>query len=246
MSETEISPFDPAPIPPRDETFWGWHDFILFASITVLSLGVAMLAGAGIHHLFNVSEARMNIVMMLGQMAAYGVAFTALKFMFQAEYGEPLLESLHWLPTRINGVRLMMLGLSLAVVVAMLSTLMSIKQLDNPMTRLLSDRTTAIVVAVLSVTIGPLAEELAFRGLLQPLLVRSVGVIPGIAVTSLLFGAMHLQQYGAWQSVLLISVAGAGFGAMRQWTGSTKASTIMHAGYNSALFVLFFAQKTHS
>jgi hypothetical protein len=245
VSETEITPFESAPVPQKGETFWGWHDFVLFASITVLSLGVAMLAGAGIHHLFHVSEARMNIVMMLGQMAAYGLAFLALKFMFQAEYGEPLLESLHWLPTPIAAVRLMLMGLALAVVIALLSTLMNIKQLDNPMTRLLSDRPTAIVIAVLSVTLGPLAEELAFRGLLQPLVIRSVGVIPGIAATSLLFGAMHLQQYGAWQSVVLISLAGAGFGTMRYWTGSTKASAFMHAGYNSALFILFFAQKSH-
>ena len=90
MSETDITPFDSAPVPQKGEVFWGWHDFVLFASLTVLSLGAAMLCGAGIHYYFHVSEARMNIVMMLGQIAAYGVAFTALKYMFQVEYGEPL------------------------------------------------------------------------------------------------------------------------------------------------------------
>jgi membrane protease YdiL (CAAX protease family) len=245
VSEIQITPFDSAPVPQKGETFWGWHDFVLFASLTVLSLGVAMLCGAGIHSYFHVSEARMNIVMMLGQMAAYGVAFAALKYMFRAEYGEPLLESLHWLATRIDPGRLLLIGFAQAILIALLSTLMSIRQLDNPMNRLLADHPTAIVVAILSVTVGPVAEELAFRGLLQPLLIRSVGVIPGIAATSLLFGFMHFQQYGAWQSVVLISLAGAGFGFMRQWTGSTKASALMHAGYNSALFILFFAQKAH-
>jgi membrane protease YdiL (CAAX protease family) len=75
------------------------------------------------------------------------------------------------------------------------------------------------------------------------MLTRAVGVVPGILATSLLFGAMHLAQYGAWQSVVLITLAGAGFGAMRHWTGSTRASAIMHAGYNSALFLLFFTQR---
>jgi membrane protease YdiL (CAAX protease family) len=36
--------------------------------------------------------------------------------------------------------------------------------------------------------------------------------------------------------VVLISLAGAAFGWMRQATGSTRASTIMHAAYNALFF----------
>jgi len=111
------------------------------------------------------------------------------------------------------------------------------------MSRLMADRPTATVLAVLAVTIAPVAEELAFRGLLQPLMIRLAGVVPGILGTAVLFGAMHFEQYGSWQSVVLVGLAGAGFGAMRHLTGSTKAAAIMHAGYNSALFILFFTQK---
>jgi membrane protease YdiL (CAAX protease family) len=137
----------------------------------------------------------------------------------------------------------MLIGLGQAFAVALVGAFMRIPQMDTPMNRMLADRPTAIVIALLGVTIAPLAEELAFRGLLQPLLIRSVGVVPGILITSIVFGAMHLEQYGAWQSVVLISLAGVGFGAMRHWTGSTRASALMHAGYNSALFILFFSQK---
>lgn len=237
------SPFDQAPVPQKGEIFWGWHDFFLFFFIIVMSLGMAMLASYGIRNLFHVSEVRMNIVLVLGQFAAYGVAFVCLKLMFQAEYGEPLLLSLHWLPTTIEAVRLMLIGLAQAFVIYLLGATMSIPHVDTPMNRLLSDRPTAIVIAILGVAIAPIAEELAFRGLLQPLLIRTIGVAPGILVTSFLFGAMHLEQYGAWQSVLLITMAGAGFGTMRHVTGSTRASAYMHAGYNSALFLLFFSQK---
>lgn len=38
---------------------------------------------------------------------------------------------------------------------------------------------------------GPILEELIFRGLLQPIFVRTLGVSPGIAVTAILFGTMH-------------------------------------------------------
>jgi len=237
------SPFDHAPVPQPGDVFWGWHDFFLFLTITVLALGAMMLGGMGLRHAFKISESHMNIVFVLAQFAAYAIAFTCLKVMFQAEYGEPLLPSLHWLPTPIQPLRLAFMGLGQAVTIALIGAFMNIPHAESPMSRLLSDRPTAIVIALLGVTIAPLAEELAFRGLLQPLLIRTVGVAPGILITSLLFGAMHLEQYGAWQSVVLITLAGAGFGTIRHWTGSTRASVFMHAGYNSALFILFFTQK---
>jgi uncharacterized protein len=237
------SPFDHSPVPEKGDIFWGWHDFFMFFLIVVMSLAMAMLASFGIRQWLHVSELRMNIVFVLGQFAAYGIAFVCLKVMFQAEYGEPLLPSLHWLPARIEGIRLMLIGLAQAFVIALIGATMSIPHMDTPMSRLLSDRPTAIIIAILGVSIAPVAEELAFRGLLQPLLIRSIGVVPGILVSSFLFGAMHLEQYGAWQSVVLITLAGSGFGAMRHFTGSTRASAFMHAGYNSALFLLFFSQK---
>ena len=225
------------------ELFWGWHDFFLFLMITLVALGAAMLGAAGIRHMFHLSETRMNIVFVAGQFAAYGVSFTCLKLMFCAEYGEPLLRSLGWRPSRLLPGTLASIGLGQAFAIAIIGSLMSVPQTENPMTRLMSDRPTSIVLAVLGVTIAPVAEELAFRGLLQPLAIRMVGVLPGILGTAVLFGFMHLGQYESWQSVALIGLAGAGFGAMRHWTGSTRASAIMHAGYNSALFILFFAKK---
>jgi membrane protease YdiL (CAAX protease family) len=241
------APLDQAPPPPADNVFWGWHDVFMFAVVTALALGITMLGGIALKGRYHISEVHMNIVFIVAQFFAYGASFACLKVMFQAEYGAPLLASLNWRPSRIDPARLIFVGLAQAFTIALIGTFMNIPQTENPMNRLLSDRPTAFVIALLGVTVAPLAEELAFRGLLQPLLIRTIGVVPGILATSILFGAMHLEQYGAWQSVVLITLAGAGFGAMRHWTGSTRASTIMHAGYNSALFILFFAQKgTHS
>ena len=242
VGRTPSSASDPLVATPggQDEVFWGWHDFFLFLFIFLVT---ALLAGFGIRQLLHLSEARMNIVLVVGQFAAYGVSFICLKLMFQAEYGEPLLKSLRWLASRMTPATLAAVGLGQAFTIAIISALMSVPQTDNPMTRLMSDGPTSIVLAVFGVTIAPMAEELAFRGLLQPLMIRVIGVIPGILGTAILFGLMHLAQYGTWQSVALIALAGAGFGAMRQWTGSTQASAIMHAGYNSTLFILFFTQK---
>jgi membrane protease YdiL (CAAX protease family) len=251
-SEPDTTPPEPDPLfasyqpvrsPQKGEIFWGWHDFFLFIFVTVMSLAMAMLAGIGIRRLFHLSEAHMNIVFVIAQFAAYGVAFACLKLMFRAEYGQPLLESLHWWPSGIEPARLALIGLGQAFTIAMIGAFMSVPKMDTPMNRLLADRPTAIVIAILGATVAPIAEELAFRGLLQPLLIRAIGAAPGILITALLFGAMHFEQYGAWQSVVLITLAGVGFGVMRHWTGSTRAAAFMHAGYNSALFLLFFTQR---
>jgi membrane protease YdiL (CAAX protease family) len=184
------TPFEPPlpepPLPEKEDVFWGWHDICLFIFITVMSLGLAMLASYGVKHLFHVTELRMNIVFVLGQFAAYAIAFTCLRAMFLAEYGEPLLLSLHWLPARVEATRLILFGLGQAFVIAMIGALMRVPHTETPMNKLLADRPTAIVIAILGVTLAPLAEELAFRGLLQPLMVRTLGVFPGILLTSLL------------------------------------------------------------
>jgi len=55
---------------------------------------------------------------------------------------------------------------------------------------------------------------------------------------------MHLQEYGySWRHGLLITMAGAGFGWMRQRTGSTKAAALMHATYNCVFFLLLAVQQ---
>jgi membrane protease YdiL (CAAX protease family) len=42
---------------------------------------------------------------------------------------------------------------------------------------------------------------------------------------------------------VLISGAGAAFGWMRHATGSTKASTLMHAAYNAVFFIALWLSK---
>ena len=129
-----------------------------------------------------------------------------------------------------------------AVMVA--SVLMRTPDIDSPMKALLSDPVSVVMIAVIGTTLAPVCEEIVFRGFLQPLLVRSLGVAPGILLAAMAFGLMHFQEYGySWRHALLISGAGAAFGWMRQRTGSTKAAAVMHAAYNGVFFLLLAAQQ---
>jgi membrane protease YdiL (CAAX protease family) len=112
------------------------------------------------------------------------------------------------------------------------------------MKELLSDPVSIALIAVFGTTLGPVCEELVFRGFLQPLLVRSLGAVAGIFATAVPFGLLHLQQYGfSWRHGLLITCAGAAFGWMRHTTGSTRASTLMHAAYNGLFFLVLLTQR---
>jgi len=53
-----------------------------------------------------------------------------------------------------------------------------------------------LLIGVFGVTIGPLCEELIFRGFLMPLLTRSFGALPASAA-AVPFALMHGEEY-AW------------------------------------------------
>jgi membrane protease YdiL (CAAX protease family) len=92
------------------------------------------------------------------------------------------------------------------------------------------------------VSVGPVFEEVVFRGFMQPLFARTFGAAAGVLLAALPFGLLHLQQYGFnWQQGLLITLAGAAFGWVRHRSGSTRTAAIMHAAYNSTVFLAVLA-----
>jgi len=164
--------------------------------------------------------------------------------MFRVLYDRPFWRSLGWTPIRMPVMWVILCGMMTAVLVAVASSLIHTPTGDNPMTRLMETRADVLVMGVLGITLGPLCEELVFRGFLQPLLVRSLGAAPGIVLAAVPFGLLHLQEYGnSWRHALIIAMAGAAFGWMRQATGSTKAAAIMHAAYNSLFFIALLTEK---
>jgi len=86
------------------------------------------------------------------------------------------------------------------------------------------------------------AEELLFRGLLQPLLARVWGGAIAVAVAALGFAAVHFA--GGWRdpiSLVNIVLAGAWFGLLAWRTGGLAASVMAHFGYNWSEEMLFGA-----
>lgn len=88
-----------------------------------------------------------------------------------------------------------------------------------------------------------LVEEVAFRGVLQALLVRRWGTGRGIVLGSLLFGLWHVPP--VWSdgpgtvagTLVATTVAGLAFGWLRERSGSLAAPALAHVATNSGALV---------
>jgi len=224
------------------EAFWSYQDLAIFLGLALpCLLGGALLVKAALL-LFYVSTPHKALELLPGQFLGYALLFAALAALFRLEYDRPFWRSLGWRRPEYPLLSTIASGTALAFGIAILGALLKAPDLPGPMRDLLSDRASLIAVAIFGVTVGPLCEELAFRGFLQPLFVRSLGPAPGILLSALAFGALHLPQYGnSWRHGVLITFAGCAFGWMRWISRSTLGSTIMHCAYNLTLFVGFFS-----
>jgi len=239
-SPSEPVPQSAAP-PPESYPFWGYLDLLGFVLVALLGSVVESLLAA---ELIATTHVKQIYVLIPAQVLLYGFLLGTLAFIFHRYYGRPFWQSLRWSPVEVSGPFVATCGVLVAFAVMAASVLMRTPDIESPMKALLSDPASVLMVAVIGTTLAPVCEEIVFRGFLQPLLVRSLGAALGILVAAAVFGLMHLQEYGySWRHGLLITMAGAGFGWMRQRTGSTKAAALMHATYNCVFFLLLAVQQ---
>jgi len=251
-NESSIPPVEPDSIlatppesPPREPAvpgypFWGYLDVSLFFCVTLFGWFVVSLVLWVLHP--HVSKP--VFVLLPSQCVIYVVSFFALYSILERHYGQPFWASLRWVRTRPGAGRAILYGFTLAFAVVFTGMALRTPDIQTPMKELLADRTSILLIAVFAVTLGPLCEELAFRGFLQPVLVHTFGAAPGVLLAALPFGLLHLPEYSwSWRHGLLITIAGAGFGWMRHVSGSTRAAAIMHAAYNFLFFAAMFSQK---
>ena len=88
---------------------------------------------------------------------------------------------------------------------------------------------------LLDALLGPIIEESLFRGCFLPVVARTTGPTIGIAATAVLFATLHpISTFVQW---FCFVTTGTAFGWIRIKSGSTAASTLMHAVYNATLFL---------
>jgi membrane protease YdiL (CAAX protease family) len=225
-----------------DTPSWGFGEvFIVIAAFVVAMGGVGLAAMSLLG-----DSAKKGYWTVIEEVIAYLLVLLAIKVILFWQQ-KPLFRTLGWLKTPMGAGALVSAGLALFAASVVLQLVLRTPEVTTPFEKMLqSDIWSRIAITIFGVTAGPVVEELLFRGFLQPVLVDTAGVFPGILITSAIFGAMHLaQNAGMWQTFVIITMAGFGFGVVRHLTGSTQASTISHIAYNSLPFLVTTLQSAH-
>lgn len=231
---------DPRMTPTREDTqypFWTYQDLAVFVLAALPCLLVASISvwafAAALPFLKSAAS-------WIGMLVFYILWFSSLFMILKTKYDRPFWESLGWIVPDRGKAFAFFAGPVLAITIGIMGAVLRTPMVDMPIRKLLHDRLSIILFGIFSTILGPVTEELAFRGFVMPLFVRSLGPWPGIVLTALPFALLHGQQYAwTWQYVILVGVAGVVFGWVRHVTGSTLASAIMHGTYNLTFFAAF-------
>jgi membrane protease YdiL (CAAX protease family) len=232
----------PDPSPPtttlRPPPFWDYSDLFLFASLLFASLGVSLFFAL---LLMKFTSLAVGWKLMLPQLVLYALALTGLAAIFRFRYDRPLWRSLGWQPTSLFvTLSALLAGPFLALALGLLGAALHTPEIDLPFQQILGSTATTLALGIVVVILGPVCEELAFRGFLMPLLVRSLGAAGGIVVTGIIFGSIHGYEYEwSWRHMLLISLVGCVFGWAKHRADSTTAAAFMHSTFNLTQFAAF-------
>ncbi|HWE48270.1 MAG TPA: type II CAAX endopeptidase family protein [Bryobacteraceae bacterium] len=243
ISNTTVNP--PLVLAERDQPFWGFAEVFLVAALFIPAVVAGAWLSRKVSDYFHIDD-KGGLPLLAAEFIGYAIIFVVLRILF-ARHGEPLLKSLGWVAGPFKPVHMIAVGVALAFFVVLLSSVLRIPEVETPFEKLLDDPVSRVAIALFGITLGPFVEELLFRGFLQPVMVNSVGVFPGILLTSIVFGGLHLMQNDfIWQSGVLITLVGFVLGVIRHISGSTRSSTIAHISYNALPFlaVLFSGGQT--
>ena len=224
-----------------DSPFWRWEDFFLF-------LGAILPCWAVSAIVVRVSGIRQTPAQTLVfQSAFFALLLAVLYVVIAIRYRQPFWRSLGWVnPGR--GMWFCIVGApALAFAAAALGVVLRAPPIPNLIEEMISGRASLIIVMLFVVVIGPVYEELLFRGFLYPLLAKSFGAAAGIVLSALPFALLHgPQNQWSWQHMTLVGLAGLTFGFARYKTGSTAAAAILHCGYNLTQFAGYLLQRYFS
>ncbi len=216
---------------------WTYGDAVFLAILYLPATAIPMLALRG--RVFGAEGGAL-----VGQLVGYALWFSVMALILRWKHGVAFWKAMAF--RRSLTVPSIALGIALVLAAGLAARLLHLPEIDSPLRKLVeSPRLLPLTIFAVCVA-GPLAEELAFRGFLQPLLVRDLGRAAGVVLTAIPFGVLHAPQLqNSWRNVLLIIAVGIVFGTLRERSGSTLASSIAHATYNTMLLAAYLLGKRH-
>lgn len=149
------------------------------------------------------------------------------------------LQAIHWrFPA--EWLKFLLGGIILAILIQALSMKLPIPK-QMPIDQYFQSTSGAWMMAGFGTLVAPFCEELFFRGLLFPIVLRRLGMFAAVVFTAGLFALIHASQLAhAWAAMTMLFVVGVVLTMVRTRAHSLAASVLVHTGYNLALFALLY------
>lgn len=186
---------------------------------------LAMMLRIGVH-LHVLSQARLDSPTLPFQVTISLSLIGSLYAIIRLRHGRHVWALLGWVwPGRIHLVTALVGGVGLGIGVDIIA------HVTTPTTHVIHLWNLILLDGLL----GPIIEETLFRGCLLPVVARTTGPRIGIVATAALFATLHpINSFVQWLCFLVTETT---YGWIRVKSGSTTASTLMHAIYNATLFL---------
>ncbi len=227
---------------------WTGLDVVVIAAVILISIMFFTALGAvlaiatgkvGAHDVMLFLKDYRLIVS--AQTAAYASAVAWMVTMVRRRSPAGFWQEVRWnWPGMGRALGYALAGMALAMAVDISSAYLPMPK-TLPVDELFRSTSAAFTMAAFGILVAPFLEEMFFRGFLYPVLARGAGATLAIALTAASFSLVHQQQLAhAWMPLLILFLVGLVFTSARARTRSVACSWLMHAGYNTALFMLAF------
>jgi hypothetical protein len=239
LAEPQLIP--PAPKAGENPVWSGW-DVLVIAALTLGMLFILqLLIVFGARHFAFPSESWMEVaekpsLAILSELLTYIAVALYMIMLVEGKYRARFWQAIRWNWPGFSGISMMGIGVLMLGFDALGRFLPMPK--TTPFDQFFARPLDAYLTVAFAITLGPLMEELFFRGFLYPVIARRMGAVWGILLTSVPFGLMHYAQYRSWSAVLIILMVGIVLTVVRTTTKSVAASFLAHVGYNGSLMVL--------
>jgi hypothetical protein len=237
-----LTPVPVAPPPPENPIFTGWDVLQIFGLtlVTMFVLQILVLfAARGVAYpgASLADLATKPVLLLISQFLIYAAVALFMMMVVEGKYHQRFWAAIRWNWPQ-SGWRWLALGGLLLFSLNLLQYFLPMPK-ETPFDKLFARPRDAYMLSLIAVTLGPLMEELFFRGFLYPVLARRLGVAWGIFLTALPFGLMHMPQYGySWGPAVVIFLVGVACTVVRAAMKSVGASFLVHAGYNGTQMII--------
>jgi membrane protease YdiL (CAAX protease family) len=219
---TPLAPVSPAPKANENPVWSGW-DVLQIAGLTLATLFVLQLLIVlaarryAFPHASWADVAQKPSLALLSELLTYLAVAVYMILLVEGKYRARFWPAIRWNWPGLAGFGLLGLGV-LMLGLDVLGRFLPMPK-ETPFDQFFARPSDAYLTVAFAVTLGPLMEELFFRGFLYPVIARRLGAVWGILLTALPFGLIHAVQYGyAWGAVLIIFLVGVVLTAVRART----------------------------